>query len=134
MKKLAYLASPYSDTDVRVRQVRYWRNREATAFLIQEFSLAVYSPILQNHPVAKHHKLRLGWDYWKESDIRILRVCDLFVTLTIPGHLESVGVKAETEIAAMLCLPMYDLVELTGGAEKSHKIVGPLRNEEDILK
>lgn len=62
----------------------------------------VYSPIVHCHPIAVNHTLPRGFDYWRQYNQRMIRACDIFVTLQIEGLDLSVGVAGEREYAEQL--------------------------------
>ena len=89
---LYYLASPYTNPDPAVRQVRFQAACEATAHLMRQ-GLHDFSPIVHRHPLTAY--LPAGWDFWRPVDLHFLGLCQRFIVLMLPGWRESVGVGDE---------------------------------------
>jgi hypothetical protein len=104
--KLIYLASPYNHEDMDIMSSRYYDAVRATASLMH-IGLVVYSPIMHNHLIAVSADLGRGWEYWERYDRIHLSRCDVLFILNIPGVWDSVGVKAETEIAFSMGKPIF---------------------------
>lgn len=100
-----YLASPYNHASAEVRQERYEAAVRALAELLHHGKIT-FSPIVHHHPVACLRDLGRGWDFWKKVDTEYLKRCDVLVVLTLDGWRESVGVRAEIEIAELLGMPI----------------------------
>lgn len=108
MTILSYLASPYSDPNLAIREHRYHEALRVTARLLKSGQL-VYSPIVHNHPIATIWSLGTSWDQWQELDKEMLRRCDKLLVLRLPGWDRSVGVGHEISIARELNLPIEHL-------------------------
>jgi hypothetical protein len=106
--QLAYLAAPYSHPDPAVRQARYEEINRAAVGLIKR-NVLVFSPITHCHPLHLLGNLPGDFAYWETFDRRMMAACDLLIVLAIPGWEQSVGVKAEIKIAAVLKLPVVML-------------------------
>lgn len=102
---MIYLASPYNHESAGVRQGRYLANVRALVSLVRAGRVA-FSPIVHNHPVASSEGFSSGWEFWKNVDTEFLRRSDRLVVLKLDGWQESVGVRAEMELAAELGLPV----------------------------
>jgi hypothetical protein len=100
---IVYLAVPYSHPDPEVRIERFKAANRMAGKLMHE-GVHVFSPISHTHPIAVECGLPLGFDFWREYDEKILRVCGKIVVLTIDGWSESKGVKSELEFASKLGL------------------------------
>lgn len=98
MKKLVYLAVPYSDPDPKVRQARFEASNRAAAMLMRAGDF-VFSPISHTHPIALAGDLPLGWDYWEQYDRAVLACCYRFIILKLDGWNHSKGIKGEVRIA-----------------------------------
>ena len=59
----------------------------------------VYSPIVHCHEIAAKYALPTDFSYWKGYNIDMIRRCDAFYILTIPGWEESKGVTGELTFA-----------------------------------
>jgi hypothetical protein len=102
---MIYLASPYSHPDKEVRHDRFVAACVYAGSLMQK-NKHVYSPIAHTHPIAELCELPTGWEYWKEFDTIMLRVCSEVRVLCIPGWKESKGIAAELEMARGMGLPI----------------------------
>lgn len=100
-KKLTYLASPYHHEQPDIRYARYMRVCGTAAILMRR-GLFVYSPIAHNDGVAYYGELQTGWDYWREYDTAMLECCKDMLVLILDGWQDSVGIRAEIDIATRL--------------------------------
>lgn len=98
---MLYLASPYSGIN---KEMQYRRFELAChcAGLLMASGLRVFSPIAHSHPIATLCNLDLDWAFWKELDREMIRRCDQFAVLMLPAWEDSVGVRAEIQIAREL--------------------------------
>lgn len=102
---LIYVASVYSQgqADAELRQKRYEYVRDYVGQNLEPFSLlgngVLYSPIVHNHELAKHHNLPKTWDFWRAIDLATLKHCEWMIVLKMPGWENSVGITAEIEAA-----------------------------------
>lgn len=103
--KLCYLASPYSDPDVKIRELRFNTVAKEARELIENFNaphgfrMVVYSPIFHWHAVASHLELPVNHEYWKLANEEILARCDELIILMLDGWQDSKGVLAEIDFA-----------------------------------
>ena len=100
IQSLAYLASPYSHKDKKVRLQRFNAVSEAVVKLLHK-GVYTFSPIAYNHPMVIYN-LPTDWDFWEKYDVAFLERCDELIVLTLKGWKKSVGVNAEIEIAKKL--------------------------------
>ena len=101
-KGLIYLACPYSHPNRIIRRQRFREVSRAAAQFMKEGHF-IFSPISHTHPIAEYG-LPLGWEFWKEYDEAMLKVCKELWVLMLPGWNESRGVTAEIKIAEELRL------------------------------
>ena len=80
MKKIIYLACPYSHTDPEIREFRFRQVNEAASRLMKMGKI-VFSPISHTHPIALAGDLPLGWDYWESFDRAYLEASQEVVVL-----------------------------------------------------
>lgn len=104
-KKLIYLACPYNDKSLEVREERYHAVTRVASILMQQGHF-IFSPITHCHPMAISGNLPTGWDFWQEYDMLMISRCDELWVLTIPGWRESKGVTSEIQIALVLNKPI----------------------------
>ena len=91
-----YLASPYSHPDPFVRESRYlWTMKEMTMMLKE--GVAVYSPIVHCHELAKIADLPRTADFWRTYNFIMLGAAETVGMLMLPGWEDSVGMKEECE-------------------------------------
>ena len=105
---MIYLASPYSDSEVAVREQRFEAACAATAALIHA-GHQVYSPIVHGHPLT-HHRIPGDWTFWEPHARWHLERCDELVVLILDGWEQSKGVQAEIDRAKKLGKPVRYLV------------------------
>lgn len=101
---MMYLASPYTHSDVHVREWRFREVCRAAAGLLRA-GITVFSPIAHSHPIARFG-MPTSWEFWSRVDREYLSRCDVLAVLTLPGWRESVGVQAEIQLARELGLPL----------------------------
>jgi len=111
--QLIYLASPYSHEDETVRLWRFDAVVKAVGVLMN-LGHMIYSPIAHCHPIQLKHVLPTEWAYWQAYDETMLSRCDRLWILQLDGWEKSTGVKAETEIAMRLGLPVEFVAEEDG--------------------
>jgi hypothetical protein len=100
-----YLAAPYSHPDLTVRQKRFEQINACVAQLMRQ-GITVYSPISHCHPIAIEHDLPTDWSYWQHSGEIFVTACSKLYVLKLSGWQESVGVKAEIELAVKNKIPI----------------------------
>lgn len=106
MKKLIYLASPYSHSQKHIRLERWHKITHIGARLIQK-GYHVFGPITESHCYSEvTDGIGKGWDFWKEHDELMLSKCDELWVVTLDGWKESVGVTAEIEYAKKHKMPI----------------------------
>lgn len=88
-----YLAAPYSHPDPKVRESRYKMINRKVVSLMHSEGAIIYSPITHCHPLARDHKLPMGYEYWDRNDRCFIKWCNLFVVFMLPGWNLSVGIK-----------------------------------------
>ena len=101
MTNLIYLASPFSDSERRVREERYNFAVEATSLLLK-IGTFVYSPIVHNYVIASRYELPNEFSFWQEFDSLMIGKCDILAVLMLPGWNESIGVTCEIDLALEL--------------------------------
>lgn len=112
---MIYLASPYTHSDVHVRE---WRFREAcrVAAALLRAGVTVFSPIAHSHPIACFG-MPTSWEFWSQVDREYLSRCDVLAVLTLAGWRESVGVQAEIELARKMGIPVVYVAPTELGPE-----------------
>ena len=98
-----YLASPYSDPDPLIRELRHYQAMRATADLLRA-GRYVYSPIVHCHELAKKYALPTHFDFWQNYNFAMLRAASFFAILQADGWKDSLGVLAESNEATRLNL------------------------------
>jgi nucleoside 2-deoxyribosyltransferase len=110
MRKI-YLAGPYSSPDAKVREERF-RSLNAKAGELIKAGYVVFSPISHAHSIAEQCELPKGWEFWREYCESFVEWADEVQVLMLEGWMDSVGVKAEVEVA----LRLKKAVNFVGGA------------------
>lgn len=101
-----YLACPYSDGSLVIRNYRFSMANEAAAWLMSGNNI-VFSPISHSVPIAKTGQVpELSWQFWRKQDFAFLEWADALVVLKINGWEKSVGVREEIEEARRLDKPI----------------------------
>lgn len=101
---MIYLASPYTSRDSLIIKTRFLIVEQVTAQLLEQGHF-IYSPIIHCHQLASKYALPTDFDFWRRYNFDMIRRCDEFWVLTIPGWQESKGVTAECDLAYTLDLP-----------------------------
>jgi len=103
--EVSYLAVPYSHPDPAVVQSRVDAIDELASVLISKGHF-IFSPISMCHGMAMKYGLPGDWEFWRKYNTEMMGRCQKLVVLCIDGWKESVGVKAEIEIATEMGLPV----------------------------
>lgn len=117
MKKIAYLAVPYTHEDPEIMRERFLKVNIVAAHLIRDGEI-VFSPISHCHPMAEVLDLPRDWQYWDKFDRAYMECCYKLYVLMLDGWEESKGTQAEIKIAKELGLEIEyltfgDFVEKT---------------------
>ena len=105
---MIYLASPYSDPDLMVRQQRFLMVCREAANLMRQGEM-VYSPIAHGHCISRCG-LPFDADYWDAHSRLMLARCESLAVLRLDGWETSVGVQREIELAKTMGIPIRHLV------------------------
>lgn len=105
-----YLASPYTDKNPIVREIRYLRVMDVLVTLGRNGIMA-YSPIVHWHTAAKVFSLAPNEEWFYEHGLVMLRAAKSISVLMLEGWARSTGVKAEIAEAQRL---MKSLNYITG--------------------
>lgn len=116
---MIYLASPYAHHDPVVMQFRY---EQAAMYVSNSYKarIPMYSSIVHNHPIALLGGLPRTWEFWREIDLPMLRICDQLHILCLPGWKTSIGVTAEIDFAKSALIPItHQFVFFEGASYES---------------
>lgn len=97
---MIYLASPYTHPDPLIMKTRFLLAEQCTAHILQRRD-HVYSPIVHCHEIAAKFSLPTDFDFWQVYNRDMIRRCDEFCILDIPGWKESKGVRGEFDFAKL---------------------------------
>lgn len=97
-KKFVYLASPYMDPDMDVREQRFLAVAKIAALFMSR-GILVFSPITHSHSIVLCGNLPGDIDYWYQFDKRIIEALDELWVLMLPGWEKSRGIMEEIKIA-----------------------------------
>lgn len=100
-----YLASPYSHKDPFVREMRYLVTTQALADALK-LGVAVYSPIVHCHELAKIADLPRDAAFWRNYNFTMLGCAEQLWVLMLEGWDKSVGVGEEVDEAKRLSIPV----------------------------
>lgn len=98
MSKIIYFASPYSDKDEQVVQLRVQKTSQMVAKLVSEGNVVI-SPIVYGHTLLQIHEMPSDWNFWKNFCQTFLLKCDEMIVYMLDGWDKSTGVLAEIELA-----------------------------------
>ena len=114
---MQYVASPYSNPDKNIEQLRYYAALNFCASAARQ-GLYVYSPIVHWHAVALKHSLPTDAAFWDKFNMTMLRRADGIILLKLPGWETSRGCARELSVAETLNIPLtvcaMDLPEQCG--------------------
>lgn len=96
-----YLASPYSDPDPFVQEMRYQKAMQVTSILLKN-GIYVYSPIVHCHEMSKLYGLPGDAGFWQQFDEAMIRGAEGIFVLRLDGWARSHGVQAEIKLGAVL--------------------------------
>jgi nucleoside 2-deoxyribosyltransferase len=99
IKRIIYLACPYTDPEATVREERFRLATEAAAALIKKGHV-VFSPITMTHPidvVLAGSSATLGSEFWVAFDEAFMDMCSEMMVLDIEGWDQSNGIRREME-------------------------------------
>ena len=106
--ELIYLASPYSAQSGHTSGRRYFHALRVCSLLF-DGGYHVYSPIVHNHELAVRYDMRTDYEFWSAYNRTMIKRCDVFAVLLIPGWAESTGVRCELRIACDLGMTIYPI-------------------------
>lgn len=102
--KVYYLASPYSNTNPFIQDMRYVIiNYIATVIIKKGYN--VIEPIVSSHI----KDLDAGYAFWKSRDRALIKHCDGIIVTKMKGWKKSIGVQDELAYAKELGLEIHYL-------------------------
>jgi hypothetical protein len=103
IKKLVYLATPYSHAEASVREKRFHAVSRCAGWLMLNKNVYVFSPISMTHQMWLEMQNMPGagfeWQFWANFDEFMVDKCREFWIYCAEGWEKSVGVTAERKIA-----------------------------------
>lgn len=123
LSSYAYLASPYSHPDKKVKEGRYLAACKAAAELMLR-GKRVFSPIAHSHPIEVHGMTELmDGTFWMKQDGPLLVHASELIVLMLNGWEESKGVQEEIRICTLINKPIsymeWDGIDPSGSAAPS---------------
>lgn len=115
--KLIYLASPYTDKDVGLRELRAKEVARLAGTLIEN-GHNIFCPIAHSHYIAYNSQVAAAGDagkrydknpvhlMWMRVDLSVLQHCDEMWVYMLPGWGKSKGVKEEIEFCKEKGIPV----------------------------
>ena len=103
-RKMKLVLSPYSHADPLVREARF---RAVCKYCAELISNGVYafSPVIHCHPIAQYG-LPFDYNFWGRWGSRFFSIFDEVIIYQLDGWRDSIGIKAESEIATAMGLPI----------------------------
>lgn len=101
MEGFDYLASPYTDPDPLVREIRYLKTLEVTSILLKN-GIWVYSPIVHCHHMSQVFGMPHDAEFWLGYDTAMIKACKHLQVLRLDGWARSKGVTGEIKLAQEL--------------------------------
>ncbi len=98
MRKIIYLASPYSNPDEKKRQENFEKISRIAADLCSDGHVA-FSPITYGHTLTEFKEMPTDWPFWKNFCLSFLEVSTELHVCKIEGWNHSKGVAEEIEFA-----------------------------------
>jgi hypothetical protein len=102
---MIYLASPYSHKELPVREFRY---RQALLYCKTQLQqgTSVFSPIVYGHQFATYFDFPYDAKSWESFNVKMLSAADEVEVFMLDGWANSVGIRAELELAQKLNKPI----------------------------
>jgi hypothetical protein len=94
MKKIIYIASPYSHSDKHIRELRYLQVTEYCAKQVATGNI-VFSPITYGHILSEHVDMPTTFDFWSNFCLTFLNKCDEMHVIKLEGWENSIGISEE---------------------------------------
>lgn len=116
-----YIASPYTHADPVIRQRRFEKALDFTAWLAIKYRMWGYSPIVHSHPMVLHHDMPVPMEFWVPWDHAMIHSAVSVIVLQIPGWEVSKGIYSELEYASELGKPVY-MSQVLWGSLYDHSI------------
>ena len=104
--KVYYLASPFSDPDSIIQNIRF-HDAVEVAYLLNQQGYVLIEPINTGYPKYMNFKLRGDAAYWESYNHTLLDRCDGVIVAKLDGYDRSKGVREETFYARVKGLPVY---------------------------
>lgn len=110
MKKLIYLACPYSHHNELVIRTRVERVTAMAAKLsIRGYN--VFSPLTHSHYIAEYIRNHCDHDFWLTRDLELIKtgIFEQCFVYCLPGWESSFGISVETKLFKELNIPIHYL-------------------------
>jgi hypothetical protein len=108
--RVTYLASPYTHSEPEIQEQRFKLACSAVSAMTNA-GRRTFSPVVHNHPVSvSHSEIANDFAFWKPFCEAMLYRSNRLAVLLIDGWQESVGVRAEFDLAVSIGLPI-DLIK-----------------------
>lgn len=100
MKKLAYLATPYSKYPLGRSKAFYEASHKAAELMHSQDEYAIFSPIVHSHTIETESFLNVeAGPFWMAQDLPVLAKCDKLFVYRMSGWQDSIGVNEEIAFA-----------------------------------
>jgi len=109
VKRLSYIASPYTHDSEKIRELRAQQAMDFAA-RIRAAGRFVFSPIAHSHEMSEYlaaYGCPVKTDaFWREENELMLSRCDALVVVRLAGWERSIGVQREIEFAQASGIPV----------------------------
>lgn len=105
MKKIVYLASPYSHPDESVVNERFDRI-SLIASILNSKSIVSLSPITYGHTLLSYTKMPSDWEFWRNFCLSFLQHSSELWVIKMEGWNRSPGISEEIEFAIKNSIPV----------------------------
>lgn len=102
-----YIASPYTHDDPMIRQRRYEKALDFTAWLAVTYRMWGFSPIGHSHNMVTMRDLPFTFEFWDDWNRCMIRTSIGLVVFMLPGWEDSKGINAEMLFAKEIGKPIY---------------------------
>ena len=124
MRKVLYLAAPYSHPDQKICAERAAATAFAASVLMTRYDFVVFAPTVQGHLIIDHLPLEqsISHDFWMGQCLPMLQGANTLGVLKLPGWKGSLGVKHEWDFAVRNHIPIREIEFFSHDVEHQQSI------------
>ena len=105
LKKIIYLASPYSHPNDEIREQRFKEIAKISAELNSQGIIA-FSPIVYGHTLLDYKEMPTDWGFWQTFCLSFLQHSDELHVYKMDGWEKSSGIAEEIKFAEQNNIPV----------------------------